>query len=147
VGYGVLLLKTNFLLLILFIVCKFLVISFHFQRRKGGHRFRVNLIYKFTTSVCTSDTTVLRFNHRQNRPGQSDGRTDRFCMGEPAQTDGLCIISTNARFLNINSLVRPSVRPVTLCVVTGPEPEPLLQFVPEISTSVRLSVTTGRREK
>ncbi len=29
--------------------------------------------------------------------------------------------------------VRPSVRPVTLCVVTGPEPEPLLQFVPEIS--------------
>ncbi len=41
-GYGVLLLKTNFLLLILFIVCKFLVISFHFQRRKGGHRFRVN---------------------------------------------------------------------------------------------------------
>jgi hypothetical protein len=36
--------------------------------------------------------------HRQNRPGQSDGRTDRFCMGEPAQTDGLCIISTNARW-------------------------------------------------
>jgi hypothetical protein len=31
--------------------------------------------------------------------------------------------------------VRPSVRPVTLCVVTGPEPEPLLQFVPEISCS------------
>jgi hypothetical protein len=35
--------------------------------------------------------------------------------------------------LYINSLVRPSVRPVTLCVVTGLEPEPLLQFVPEIS--------------
>ncbi len=42
VGYGVLLLKTNFLLLIFLIVCKFLVISFHFQRQKGGHRFRVN---------------------------------------------------------------------------------------------------------
>jgi hypothetical protein len=40
--------------------------------------------------------------------------------------------------LYINSLsacVRLSVRPVTLCVVTGPEPEPLLQFVPEISTT------------
>jgi len=29
--------------------------------------------------------------------------------------------------------MRAFVRPVTLCVVTGPEPEPLLQFVSEIS--------------
>ncbi len=35
---------------------------------------------------------------RRNRPGQSDGRTDRFSTGEPARTDGLCIISTNARW-------------------------------------------------
>jgi hypothetical protein len=41
-GMALFWLKNNFLLLIFLIVCKFLVISFHFQRRKGGHGFRVN---------------------------------------------------------------------------------------------------------
>ncbi len=48
-------------------------------------------------SVCLTRRFCVLI-HRQNRPGQSDGRTDRFCMGEPAQTDGLYIISTNARW-------------------------------------------------
>jgi hypothetical protein len=61
-------------------------------------------INSLSPSVRPSDTTVLRFNSPAEpacifyRPGQSDGRTDRFSMGEPARTDGLCIISTNARW-------------------------------------------------
>ncbi len=42
VGYGAFLLKIYFLLLFFLIVCKFSVISFNFQRQKGGHGFRVN---------------------------------------------------------------------------------------------------------
>ncbi len=56
-----------------------------------------NLIYKFITSVRLSDATVLRFNSPAEL-ARTVGRTDRFCMGEPARIDGLCIISTNARW-------------------------------------------------
>ncbi len=57
------------------------------------------LIYKFTTCVraSISDTTVPRFNP-PTEPARTVGRTDRFSTGEPARTDGLCIISTNARW-------------------------------------------------
>jgi hypothetical protein len=40
--------------------------------------------------------------------------------------------------------VLPPVRPVTLCVVTGPEPEPLLQFVQDLD--IRTWVSGPQRE-
>jgi hypothetical protein len=57
------------------------------------------ILYINSLRACVCPTRQFRvLIRRQNRPGQPDGRTDRFCMGEPAQTDGLCIISTNARW-------------------------------------------------
>jgi len=60
------------------------------QRKVTGKR-------KVTVDAEKSDATVLRFNPPAE-PARTVGRTDRFCMGEPARTDGLCIISTNARW-------------------------------------------------
>ncbi len=44
--------------------------------------FMIHLIYKFT-SVTRRFRVLIR---RRNRPGQSDGRRDRFSTGEPART-------------------------------------------------------------
>jgi hypothetical protein len=49
-----------------------------------------------SASVRPSDATVSRFNSPAE-PARTVGRTDSS-MGEPARTDGLCIISTNARW-------------------------------------------------
>jgi len=67
-------------------------------RNFGGPKCYIfdNLIYKFTKSV--GDWAFCLHFLQQNRPGQSDGRTDRFSMAELARTDGLCIISTNAHW-------------------------------------------------
>jgi hypothetical protein len=43
-------------------------------------------------------THVLEILCKTGPDSWTDGRTDRFCMGEPAQIDGLCIILTNARW-------------------------------------------------
>jgi len=58
------------------------------------------LLAHFTTSVCLSDTTVLRFNspaEPARTVGRTDGQTDFLRQNRPGQT-GLCIISTNARW-------------------------------------------------
>jgi hypothetical protein len=41
--------------------------------------------------------------------------------------------------------VRPSVRPVTLCVVTGPEPEPLWTWNPSVCDHRTQRKVTGKR--
>ncbi len=61
-----------------------------------GYGFQ-DMVHLVRASVCLTRQFCVLIR-RQNRPGQSDGRTDRFSIGEPARTDGLCIISTNARW-------------------------------------------------
>jgi hypothetical protein len=55
-------------------------------------------------------THVLKILCRTSSDNWTDGRTDRFCMGELAQIDGLCIISTNVRWSVSQSVVNACVR-------------------------------------
>ncbi len=51
--------------------------------------YLLNLIYKFTTSVRLSDTTVLRFNspaEAARTVGRTDGQTDFVWENRPGQT-------------------------------------------------------------